>query len=172
MRTDTSELGTNAPAVAPRSNIALSKWVNEKLPAWNEVLGAREVARLTRRPRWILAALAFVGRFPKPQRFHRRAIGWHRRDVQRWLLDAAGLLASTDSVNCSGAACGRDRSLAERRRAMHRCTRQDRRGARLCRRPRLQRSHVRGITTLPCAPHSSQGESMELPFVNDGRIEP
>jgi predicted DNA-binding transcriptional regulator AlpA len=89
MRTDTSELGTNTPAIVPRSNVSLSKWVNEKLPAWNEILGAHEVARLTRRPRWILGALALVGRFPKPQRFHGRAIGWHRRDVQRWLLDTA-----------------------------------------------------------------------------------
>jgi len=172
MRTDTSELGTNAPAVVPRSNIALSKWVNEKLPAWNEVLGAREVARLTRRPRWILAVLAFVGRFPKPQRFHGRAIGWHRRDVQHWLLDAAGLSASADSVSCPSTAFERNRSLAERRRAMHRCVRRDRRDARLRWRPRPQRSHTRVITALPCTPHSPQSESMELPFVNDGRIEP
>lgn len=172
MRKDTPESETNTPAIIPRSNVALSKWVNEKLPAWNEILGAHEVARLTRRPRWILATLAFVGQFPKPRRFRGRAIGWHRRDVQRWLLEAAGLPASADLANCSGIPCGRIRSRAERRRATRRCARRDRRSTTLCRRPWLQRSHASGITTSTRVPPSSQGEPMELPFADDGRIEP
>lgn len=172
MRTDTSELGTNTTAIVPRSNVSLSKWVNEKLPAWNEILGAHEVARLTRRPRWILAALAYVGQFPKPQRFRGRAIGWHRRDVQRWLLDAAGLSASADSANCSGIACGRIRSRAERRPATRRCARRDRRGAMSCRRPWPQPSHASEITASTRIPPCAPGESMEFPFARDRRVEP
>ena len=62
-------------------SVALSKWVNEKLPAWDEILSAHDVARLTRRRQWVVYALALFGRFPKQQRFHGRAIGWAKRDV-------------------------------------------------------------------------------------------
>lgn len=172
MRTDSSESETKTAAIVPRSNVVLSKWVNEKLPAWNEFLGAHELARLTRRPRWILAALAFVGQFPKPRRFRGRAIGWHRRDVQRWLLEAAGLPENTDSANCSGIAGGRLQSRAERRRATRRCARRDRRSTTFCRRPSPRQAHVRGITTSTRVPPSSQGEPLEFPFTDDGRIEP
>lgn len=48
----------------PRARVALSRWVNEPLPAWQDILSAHDVARLTRRPSWILCGLALVGRFP------------------------------------------------------------------------------------------------------------
>jgi predicted DNA-binding transcriptional regulator AlpA len=66
-------------------NLSISKWVNERFPPWTELLSAHEVARLTRRPKWALAALTLLGRLPKPERFHGRNVGWHRLDVQRWL---------------------------------------------------------------------------------------
>ena len=74
------------PGVLPSSeSIRLSKWVNEPYPPWAEILTAHDVARLTRRHRWMLAALAAVGRFPRKRRFRGRAVGWHRRDVEQWM---------------------------------------------------------------------------------------
>ena len=69
--------------------VSLSKWVNEKSPAWGEILSAHDVARLTRRRRWVLHTLTLLGRFPKRQRFHDRAIGWAKQDVLRWLAENA-----------------------------------------------------------------------------------
>ena len=65
--------------------VSLSRWVNEPLPSCEELLTAHDVARLTRRPHWVLATLALLGRFPKKQRFHGRRIGWRRVDVLHWL---------------------------------------------------------------------------------------
>ena len=65
--------------------VSLSRWVNESLPSCQEILTAHDVARLTRRPQWVLAALTLLGRFPSKQRFHGRRVGWQRRDVLRWL---------------------------------------------------------------------------------------
>ncbi len=67
------------------ADVALSRWVNERFPAWNEILKSHDVARLTRRHQWILSALSFVGRFPKKRQFHGRPIGWLRSDVDHWL---------------------------------------------------------------------------------------
>ena len=52
--------------------VSLSKWANERFPSFQELLTAHEVARLTRRHRWVLAALTLLGRFPRKQRFHGR----------------------------------------------------------------------------------------------------
>ena len=65
--------------------VSLSRWVNEGLPSCQALLTAHEVARLTRRPRWVLEALTLFRRFPKKQRFHGRRIGWRRHDVLLWL---------------------------------------------------------------------------------------
>ena|SRR5579872_6009669 len=85
MSTDVSGSGTSAPIHPAAGTVSISKWVNEKLPAWSEILTAHDVARLTRRPPWCLSALSLLGRFPKPQRFHGQAIGWARRDVMNWM---------------------------------------------------------------------------------------
>jgi hypothetical protein len=75
--------GSIGPCLEGR--VSISKWVNEALPPWSEILSAHDVARLTRRHRWILSALSFMRRFPRRRHFHGRPIGWHRRDVARWL---------------------------------------------------------------------------------------
>ena len=67
------------------ARVSLSRWVNESLPSCQEILTAHDVARLTRRPQWLLAALTLLRRFPSKQRFHGRRVGWRRRDVLRWL---------------------------------------------------------------------------------------
>ena len=65
--------------------VSLSPYVNERFPNWEELLTARDVARLTRRPRWVLLGLSFLRRFPRQHRFRGREIGWLRSDVLRWL---------------------------------------------------------------------------------------
>jgi predicted DNA-binding transcriptional regulator AlpA len=72
-------------AVTRSRNVVLSPYVNERFPAWEDLLSAHHVSRLTRRPRWALAAMALLGQFPTPARFRGRAIGWHRGDVARWI---------------------------------------------------------------------------------------
>jgi len=65
--------------------VSLSNRVNEPLPPLSFLLSAHDVARLTRRHRWLLFALTAIGRFPKQQRFRGHAIGWHRNDLAHWL---------------------------------------------------------------------------------------
>lgn len=66
-------------------DVPLSRWVNQRLPAWSEILTSHDVARLTRRHRWFVAALSLVGGFPKKQEFRGQPIGWLRADVEEWL---------------------------------------------------------------------------------------
>jgi len=72
-------------ASARAHSVVLSPWVNERFPPWEHLLTARDVARLTRRPHWILTTLVILGRFPRKQRFHGRGIGWLQSDVLAWL---------------------------------------------------------------------------------------
>src|ERR1700724_2137524 len=65
--------------------VSLSPYVNEQLPNWEELLSAHDVARLTRRPRWMVLSLALLGRFPRKHRYQGRNIGWLRTDVLNWL---------------------------------------------------------------------------------------
>src|ERR1700686_4852589 len=74
-----------APSAAYSRSISLSKYVNERFPAWEQLLSAHDVARLTRRPRWWLLSMAVLGQFPRKQRFHGRGIGWLQCDVRDWL---------------------------------------------------------------------------------------
>jgi predicted DNA-binding transcriptional regulator AlpA len=94
MSTQISGSGTPFAAITRSGQVSLSKWVNEKLPPWTELLTAHEVARLTRRHRWILSALTLLGRFPKQERFRGRAIGWKRHDVERWLRSDSGAVSA------------------------------------------------------------------------------
>src|ERR1700741_1030709 len=92
-----SSLASQVTATASSRNVALSPWVNEPLPAWDELLSAHDVARLTRRPRWVLLSLMALRRFPRKHRFHGRAIGWLRNDVLEWMakdLRVAGCQAA------------------------------------------------------------------------------
>jgi predicted DNA-binding transcriptional regulator AlpA len=69
------------------SIVTLSPWVNERFPAWEQLLSAHDVARLTRRPRWILASLTLLRRFPRKRRYHGRGVGWLRSDIVHWLAE-------------------------------------------------------------------------------------
>jgi predicted DNA-binding transcriptional regulator AlpA len=72
-----------APAASYR--VSLSPYVNERFPNWEELLSAHDVARLTRRPRWMVLSLTLLGRFPRKYRFRGRGIGWLRSEVLHWL---------------------------------------------------------------------------------------
>src|SRR5579863_8786195 len=85
MSSEDSSPDQRAPSAAYPRNISLSKYVNERFPAWEQLLSAHDVARLTRRPRWWLLGMAVLGQFPRKQRFHGRGIGWLRCDVREWL---------------------------------------------------------------------------------------
>ena len=74
-----------AASVASPDRVTLSKWVNERFPPWEQLLSAHDVARLTRRPRWVLLGLTLLGRFPRKHCFHGRRIGWLRDDVLDWI---------------------------------------------------------------------------------------
>jgi len=96
-----SSLASQVTATASFRDVVLSPWVNEPLPAWEELLSAHDVARLTRRPRWVLASLVLLGRFPRKCRYHGRGVGWLRSDVLSWLtkeLEAGGCHAEGASI--------------------------------------------------------------------------
>jgi predicted DNA-binding transcriptional regulator AlpA len=82
-----SEESSPVPPAVPRASyrVSLSPYVNEQFPNWEELLSAHDVARLTRRPSWMVLSLALLGRFPRKRRFHGRGIGWLRSDVIHWL---------------------------------------------------------------------------------------
>ncbi len=85
MRGDSTQLGKADPKAAPARPIVLSRWINEPYPPLTELLSAYDVARLTRRPRWLLVGLTLIGRFPKRARFRGRTLGWWLSDVLEWM---------------------------------------------------------------------------------------
>ncbi len=85
MRSSDSSPASHGNATASGARVTLSPYVNELFPAWEELLSARDVARLTRRPHWMLMSLALLGRFPRKHRFRGRPVGWLRGDVLAWI---------------------------------------------------------------------------------------
>ncbi len=77
---DGIETGVCAP-----QRVSISRWVNEPYPAWDRILTAHDVARLIRRPPWLLGSMAAVGQFPKRQRFRGKNLGWLRADILDWM---------------------------------------------------------------------------------------
>ncbi len=99
-------LGT--PLVRFRQRVLLSRWVNEPFPPWDQILTAHEVARLARRPPWLVSGMAVIGRFPRKHRFRGRGIGWLRSDVLSWLAQdhRRHAFRPDQSVDSVSAACG------------------------------------------------------------------
>jgi predicted DNA-binding transcriptional regulator AlpA len=85
MSPEDSSPAQRAPSAAFSGNISLSKYVNERFPAWEQLLSAHDIARLTRRPRWVLLGMMMLRQFPRKHRFHGRGIGWWRADVLNWI---------------------------------------------------------------------------------------
>jgi hypothetical protein len=65
--------------------VRISPWVNEPLPDIQGILCSRDLARLTRRPRWVLCGLAMMGKFPRKKRYRGRVVGWCRAEVMEWM---------------------------------------------------------------------------------------
>jgi predicted DNA-binding transcriptional regulator AlpA len=84
MHSDKSPPIQPAPLAASH-HVSLSPYINEPLPNWEDLLSAHDVARLTRRPRWLVLSLTLLGRFPRKRRFRGCSIGWLRSDVVHWL---------------------------------------------------------------------------------------
>jgi predicted DNA-binding transcriptional regulator AlpA len=85
MRGDSAQSDKAGRKVACVSPVVVSPWVNEPYPPLTELLTSHEVARLTRRPRWLLLGLMMIGRFPKKARFRGRALGWWLPDILEWM---------------------------------------------------------------------------------------
>lgn len=80
-----SDLNRSGSADSRSPGVSVSRWVNEPLPDVRGLLCSRDVARLTRRPRWVVVGLALVGKFPRRKRFHGRVVGWCRTEVLEWM---------------------------------------------------------------------------------------
>src|SRR5260370_41994800 len=90
METNSVQIGIETNTVTVCPIISISRWVNEPYPAWDQILTAHDVARLVRRPRWVLSSMAAVGRFPRKQRFRGKRIGWLKADILEWMTRRAG----------------------------------------------------------------------------------
>ena len=88
MNSKDSSCPLGAASVALSQSVTLSPWINERFPDWEQLLSAHDVARLTRRPRWVIASLILVRRFPRKRRYHGRGVGWLLSDVIHWLAKA------------------------------------------------------------------------------------
>ncbi len=82
MKNNHVETAARKPAPA---EVCLSRWINERLPPVSELLSDHDVARLTRRPRWVLCSLAVIGKFPRKRRYHGRRVGWLKSEVVDWM---------------------------------------------------------------------------------------
>jgi predicted DNA-binding transcriptional regulator AlpA len=67
------------------ATVTISPWVNETLPDIHGILSSRDLARLTRRSRWVLCGLALIGKFPRKKRYRGRLVGWCRAEVLEWM---------------------------------------------------------------------------------------
>jgi predicted DNA-binding transcriptional regulator AlpA len=107
MGMDAFDLSSASPKNGRKLPISVSRWVNEKLPPRNQILTARDVARLTRRHHWILRTLALVGQFPRPLRYHGRGIGWQRSEVLEWLSRDPALTVGREFCPSATRRCAR-----------------------------------------------------------------
>lgn len=78
--------------------VTISPWVNEPLPDIRGILYSRDLARLTRRPRWELFGLALIGKFPRKKRYRGRPIGWCKSEVLEWMTRE--LTVAPESQQC------------------------------------------------------------------------
>ena len=97
-------IGADIPSetTARRTSLAISPWVNEPLPPLAELLSTHDVARLLRRPSWVLLGLSLIGRFPRKLRFHGRRVGWCRSEIIDWM---------SREVTMTGSGCADTRRL-------------------------------------------------------------
>lgn len=73
-------------AASPSRKIHISRWINEPLPPSNQLLSAGDVARLTRRPRWLILGMIALRHFPRQWQYCGRPVGWLRSEIVAWLV--------------------------------------------------------------------------------------
>jgi hypothetical protein len=102
MSTNFSRNGIGADSLFVRQTVSISRWVNEPYPSWDHILTAHDVARLIRRPPWMLSTLAVVGQFPRKQQFHGKKIGWLRADILEWMARTrrSPITPPSDKASC------------------------------------------------------------------------
>ena len=102
MSTNSPRKGIDAGTLFVRQAVAISRWVNEPYPDWNRILTAHDVARLIRRPPWMLFTMAAVGQFPRKQQFRGRNIGWLRADILEWMARTrrSPITTTSDKTYC------------------------------------------------------------------------
>ena len=87
---------------ARAAKVSISPWVNEPLPDVQGILCSHDLARLTRRPRWMLCGLTLIGKFPRKKRFRGRVVGWCRAEVIEWMTrDLSVETQSRERLNAS-----------------------------------------------------------------------
>ena len=89
MPTNSTRDSPHTDGVIARQRVSISLWVNEPYPPWNCILTAHDVARLIRRPRWMLKGLAAMGQIPRSQHFHGKHIGWLKADIFEWMASGS-----------------------------------------------------------------------------------
>jgi predicted DNA-binding transcriptional regulator AlpA len=125
---------------ASSHSVVLSRWVNERFPDWEKILSAHDVARLTRRPRWLLLSLMIIGRFPRRLRFRGCNVGWLRSDVLDWMTQDVRTARCHVSTRTTSLTCG-DRQMSLRLDGSH---------------PRTARRRRRRPTTRPNSPQDRE----------------
>ncbi len=99
MSTNAVQVGIETGGVPVRKRVSISRWVNEPYPAWDQILTAHDVARLIRRPPWVLGSMVAVGQFPQKRRFRGKKIGWLKADILEWMTCRPHSKVATTSEN-------------------------------------------------------------------------
>lgn len=89
-------IGMTAGQTTRPPAVRISPWVNEPFPDVRGILCSRDLARLTRRPRWELFGLALIGKFPRKKRYRGRPIGWCRAEVLEWMTRELVVVPETE----------------------------------------------------------------------------
>ena len=100
---------------APEAHLTISRWVNEPYPPLVELLSAHDVARLTRRPRWILIGLGLIGQFPKRRRLRGEWVGWYRTEVLEWIERSLRSTTGSATLELPGGLRHQERLLFDER---------------------------------------------------------
>jgi predicted DNA-binding transcriptional regulator AlpA len=102
MSTNSRRNGIDAGSLFVHHAVSISQWVNEPYPNWDRILTAHDVARLVRRPQWMLGTLAAMGKFPRKQQFRGKKIGWLRADILEWMARTwrSPIAVTSDKAYC------------------------------------------------------------------------
>lgn len=66
---------------ASKPPVSVPQWIHERFPPLHELLCTHDLARLSRRLRWVIAGLCLIGRISKKLKLHKRAIRRHRSEA-------------------------------------------------------------------------------------------